>query len=84
MGGRGLGTNPQEMEQWIHTWDRAAGEQMCQQPGTQVGHMPGRPGTWATLTAVLLVGSVLAVHLAITSPEPRNAAVDMTPTAEVL
>lgn len=36
-----------------------------------------------TLTTVLLVGAVLAVHLAVTSPELRNAAVDTAPAAEV-
>ena len=54
-------------------------------PVRSLGHGWGpratRPGT--PLTTAFFVRAILAVHLAIASPGPRNAAVDTAPTAEV-
>ena len=75
-------------EQLIPSSGRTRGEQTVTAARNLVGpHGRGqgaraaRRGT--TLTTALLVRSVLAVHLAVTSPELRNTAVDTAATAEV-
>lgn len=52
------------------------------QGGTRRGQRGAARGG-STLTTALLVGAVLAVHLAVTSPGLRDAAVDTAATAEV-